>query len=68
MDLTCVKCKGQMQEGFVVDRWPTAMIATWVAGPPEISRLWGVNLRGKQKIPLRTFRCTDCGYTESYAK
>jgi hypothetical protein len=69
MALICVKCNGRMEEGFVVDHSHTAMmVATWVSGPPEKSMFRGLSLAGKQQIPLCTFRCTSCGYTEAYAK
>jgi hypothetical protein len=38
----------------------------WVQGAPEQSR-WGVKLKGKLKLPIATYRCTKCGYLDSYA-
>ena len=41
----------------------------WVQGAPEKSR-WGIGikLKGKLKLPIATYRCTKCGYLESYAR
>jgi hypothetical protein len=71
MDLTCVKCNARMEEGFVVDYYFMARgpgPATWVQGTPVRSFFGYLSLAGRRKIPLRTFRCTSCGYTEAYAK
>lgn len=64
----CPKCPGSMAEGFVLDEnhgWRRP--SNWVAGAPVRSWFTGTNLRGKQKIPVQTWRCTRCGYLESYA-
>jgi len=81
-ELVCPKCKGQMQEGFIFGYpqyglWlfghPALMVVSaWVEGAPERS-FWrsfgtGIRLKGKKKIPPRTYRCSSCGYLESYAK
>jgi hypothetical protein len=69
MRLTCVKCQAPMDEGFIIDHsHTTKTVATWVSGPPEKAVFRGLNLQGKMQVPLRTFRCTICGYVESYAK
>jgi hypothetical protein len=32
------------------------------------STLLGVKVREGKQLPIRTFRCIDCGFLESYAK
>jgi Domain of unknown function (DUF6487) len=67
-DITCPKCKKQMEEGFVPDYTYGGVLATkWVEGPLE--RGWlGVKLRGKKAMAITTYRCVACGYVESYAR
>jgi hypothetical protein len=75
-DLRCAKCKARMEQGFIPDRGqayidrrnPYMYLATWVAGTPERSFWLGITTRGRAEIPVRTFRCTACGYLESYAR
>lgn len=58
-----------MEEGFLLDSTDSSRVQTkWVQGPPEESR-WGmgVKLKGRIQLPISTFRCTKCGYLESYA-
>jgi len=59
-----------MEEGFIVDALDRVnrVVSTWIDGTPEKSFWNGVRLRGKRRIETKTFRCTACGYLESYAK
>ena len=67
-DRICVKCGGEMEEGFVLDNTSRARLQSeWVEGAPERSRWTGVRLKGKEQLPIVTFRCPRCGYLESYA-
>lgn len=66
----CPKCKGEMQEGFIVDRADSprsGLVSSWVAGEPKKSSLEGVDVDGKTLYPVQSFRCRGCGYLESYA-
>jgi hypothetical protein len=73
--LTCPKCNGQMEEGFIVDERHRfyRKVSTWVQGRPERSFMTGVRLSGKRTFETKrmfettAFRCTECGYLESYA-
>ncbi|CAN5483391.1 hypothetical protein BH09GEM1_BH09GEM1_10280 [soil metagenome] len=67
--LACLRCKGPMEQGFVPDRGESSVVGTqiWMAGQPEHSIWTGIKLKGKQAIPVTTFRCTMCGYLESHA-
>ena len=65
---TCPKCSGRMEEGFVLDRTYGANLqSTWVGGRPAKSFWTGFKLRGQVTLPVTTFRCSGCGYLESYA-
>lgn len=68
--LTCVKCGGGMQEGFVPDKTVagSAAIANWYAGPAVGGQFGDLNrLHLQPAIPVATFRCSDCGFLEFYA-
>ena len=57
-----------MEPGFVLDQTYGANTqSAWVEGPPETSFWTGLKLKGRERIPVRTFRCPSCGYLESYA-
>jgi predicted nucleic-acid-binding Zn-ribbon protein len=64
----CPKCSGQMEEGFVLDRTHGAQLQElWVEGPPTKSFWSGVTTKNREQIPVTTFRCSKCGYLESFA-
>jgi len=57
-----------MAPGYVIDEgYGTRTVANWVAGEPERSMWTGLKLRGKDKLAITTYRCSRCGYLESYA-
>jgi hypothetical protein len=57
-----------MEPGFVLDETRNQhAVATWIEGAPESSFWMGIKLRGKQRLPVTTYRCRRCGYLESYA-
>lgn len=61
---TCPKCEGEMEEGFIVDTWGRV-------GHGSSKQEWGNdrNFIGqlKTKKQIATYRCTSCGFLESYA-
>ena len=66
--IKCLRCSTEMEEGFVMDAMMGgAMVARWVAGPPDSSWAGGVKFKGKEMRLLKTYRCPKCGYLESYA-
>lgn len=73
-DVSCLKCKAAMEEGFVLDRghFNSTNLATWVAGewvtPTVTETLFRDPLRDKRQRPITSYRCTSCGYLKSYAK
>ena len=66
---SCPRCGGSMEQGFLIDvgHGKTA-VPKWAAGEAD-SSFWssGLKLRGKDQLPVTTFRCRQCGYLESYA-
>jgi hypothetical protein len=69
MRLDCPRCRGSMEEGFVLDRGDHSMpdLQAWIEGVPERSRWTGIKTKGRQSYPVKTYRCDRCGYLESYA-
>jgi DNA-directed RNA polymerase subunit RPC12/RpoP len=67
--LNCPKCNSKMIEGFIVDQgYGRRFVSQWVEGAPETGFWMGAKLSNKRKIDTKTYRCTSCGYLESYAK
>jgi hypothetical protein len=70
--MQCPKCSQVMEPGFLVDRGggPADLQARWVEGPPEPKNFWrnGVNLQDREPVSVTTFRCTGCGFLESFAR
>jgi hypothetical protein len=64
-NVNCTKCKARMEEGFSLTL-PRGRVESWVSGAPDWSVWWGLNLKGKKRVPVRTFRCTACGYLECF--
>jgi hypothetical protein len=64
---SCSKCGGQLEKGFIVDHTGAkfARRSSWKPGDPKKSFWSGID--GENAVPVDTFRCTSCGYLESYA-
>jgi hypothetical protein len=67
---SCPKCGASMEEGFIADAWDRINrgVSAWIEGTPEKSFWFGVRLGAKRRITTSTYRCTKCGYLESYAR
>ena len=68
--LQCPKCNGEMVQGFIFDRADggNRRVINWVEGAPEKSDFWTVTRVPEEKcVPVGTFRCSVCGFLESYA-
>lgn len=58
-----------MEAGFMLDQTHDAVVrqSAWTEGTPE-PRFWtGLDLKGRPRLPVTTYRCRACGYLESYA-
>ena len=65
----CPKCAGSLEQGFVVDQdHGNRRVSQWAAGAPMKSFWTGTKLPEEQPIPIATYRCSSCGYLESYAR
>jgi len=61
---TCPKCKGEMEKGFLPDaRYAGTGRIHWADKIVHL-KLKPVN----QMYPVDAYRCTSCGFLESYAK
>ncbi len=67
--INCPKCQGLLEEGFIIDRgdYNIGTVNTWVEGEPVVSFWSGIKTKNKQQFKIKTFRCANCGYLESYA-
>jgi len=65
---TCPKCGSSMEQGFVLDNTHGGrLVSHWAPGLPRKSFWVGTKAPEGELIPIGTFRCTSCGYLESYA-
>jgi len=65
----CPKCNGEMVQGFIVDHVHGGVVVTsWFAGAPKRSFWFGTKAPEFEAIPIGTFRCSACGFLESYAR
>jgi predicted nucleic-acid-binding Zn-ribbon protein len=66
--LKCPKCGKAMEEGYLLEHTHGGMRpVSWLEGPPQKSFWTGLAIKGRANVPIRTFRCTRCGFLESYA-
>ena len=64
----CPKCNGEMVQGFIVDSVKGGVVvSSWFAGAPK-SSWFGIKAPELKAIPIGTFRCSACGFLESYAR
>ena len=65
----CPKCGQPMEEGFVVDFGDNSVnyASSWIKGVPTSGWWFGVKAKGKERRKIKTLRCVDCGFLESYA-
>ena len=66
----CPKCAAAMEPGFIIDKGvPNGSVSApeWAEGVPKTSFWSGLKLSGRERHAVTTFRCTACGYLESYA-
>jgi hypothetical protein len=58
-----------MTRGFVFQsQGSKRMVSTWVEGLPEKSIWQSVKVPAEKCVPAATFRCSVCGFLESYAR
>jgi hypothetical protein len=55
-----------MEEGVTLDL-ESRRTQTWLRGPVEEKRLTGIKTRGKELLPVVSYRCRKCGYLKTFA-
>jgi hypothetical protein len=66
----CPKCNGEMVQGFIFDRADGGgrRVINWVEGAPHKAFWTTTNVPAEKCVPVGTFRCSVCGFLESYAR
>jgi predicted Zn-ribbon and HTH transcriptional regulator len=66
----CPKCKGEMKSGFLMEMAHHNVLrpVEWMEGAPVKSFWGGLKTKGRDRFPVLTHRCRECGFLESYAK
>jgi Domain of unknown function (DUF6487) len=66
----CPKCNGEMAQGFIFDYHAGGkrLVSTWVEGAPEKSFCRVTKIPAEKCLPVGVFRCSGCGFLESYAR
>ena len=65
----CPKCNGGMEQGFVADHaHGPRLVSRWAPGAPVKSFWMGTKIAEQRLIPIGAYRCSSCGYLESYAR
>jgi hypothetical protein len=59
-----------MEQGFLLDlgHANARRQSQWVAGEPETSFWLGLKTSDRPVLEVTTFRCSHCGFLESYAQ
>ena len=55
-----------MEEGVTLD-FASRRTQMWLRGPVEEKRLTGIKTRGKELLPVVSYRCPKCGYLKTFA-
>ncbi len=68
--IQCPKCNNVMLQGFIFDRADGGQrsVINWVKGAPEKAFWTGTKVPGEKCVPVGTYRCSVCGFLESYAR
>ena len=68
--MRCPKCNREMVQGFIVDFHAGGhrLVSSWVEGGPEKSFWHSTSVPAEKCLPVGTFRCSACGFLESYAR
>jgi len=67
--LNCSECNSHMQQGVVVDMSYAGILRSmWVEDQAENSVIAGIPDHHKRKVNTITYRCSNCGFLDSYAK
>ena len=65
----CPKCNGAMVQGFIFEfDGAQRKVSSWVEGAPEKSFWQNTKVPAEKIVPIGTYRCSACGFLESYAR
>ena len=57
-----------MEPGFIVDEgYGSRTVSRWFPGEPQYGFFGMLKVRRKEAVDVSTYRCTRCGFLESYA-
>ncbi len=69
LKLNCSKCNSEMQPGLVVDlSYAGILRSMWVEDQADKNAAVGTVDNHKRKLKTVTYRCSNCGFLDSYAK
>ncbi len=64
----CSKCKSDMQQGLLVDlSYAGILRSMWVEDQAASTVVAGIPDSDKRKVKTITYRCSHCGFLDSYA-
>ena len=70
----CKQCNIDFEEGYIPDySYASAFKSMWVKGEPDEHKFLGIKIGGieppkiKEGIPIKAYRCSECGLIEFYA-
>jgi Domain of unknown function (DUF6487) len=66
----CPRCNRDMERGFIADvAYGQVLQSNWTPGTPVPRKfIGGVKWRAERSRPIVTYRCTGCGFLDSYAE
>ena len=70
----CPECRSRMEEGFIPDLiYGRVVQMFWHPGTPEDQTFLGLKVGGikidqSEAIKITAYRCTRCGFLQSYAR
>ena len=70
----CPECRSRMEEGFIPDMSQGAAVQMfWHAGTPEDQTFLGlkmgtIKIDKSEAVKITAYRCTRCGFLQSYAR
>ena len=72
----CPKCDSDMELGYTTESFSVRVVAhvvvpcKWLPGKPNLDQHGAVNQKKtdfSKAVPISMFRCSKCGFLESYA-
>lgn len=68
--MVCPKCSAPMVQGYLLELGDSNLrtVTQWVSGAPEAGAFMGMQVKGRDQFPTQSFRCSSCGFLESYAR